>query len=136
MPYIPLTIALASLAIAGCATSTPESETSELTPQMGRDSAELQTYRIRNWSAPDDKTLIVESVDGSKYKAELLGPCFGLNFATKLAFVNRGGINQIDRFGGVVLPDGTRCSFRSFDEIVTPATSAREAEREEKAKKD
>ena len=135
MKIIPVTVALIALALAGCAASTPESETSDVTPQMARDSAELQTYRIRTWSAPDDRTLIVESIDGTKYKAELLGTCFGLKFTTRLGFVNRGGINQIDRFAGIVLPDGTRCSFRSFDEIVTPATSAREAEREEKEKK-
>jgi hypothetical protein len=123
---------LATLALAGCAASTPQSESaSEVTPQMAADSAELQTYRIRNWSAPNDQTLIVESVDGTKYRAELLGSCLGLNFTTRLAFVNRGGFSQIDRFAGIVLPDGTRCSFRSFEEIVTPATSAREAEREE-----
>jgi hypothetical protein len=130
---------LAALALAGCAASTTESESaSELTPQMAADSVQLQTYRIRNWSAPNDQTLIVESVDGTKYRAELLGNCLGLNFTTRLAFVNRGGFNQIDRFSGVVLPDGTRCSFRSFNEIVTPATSARDAEREakEEEKKD
>jgi hypothetical protein len=126
MKHIPVTIALAALALAGCATSAQDPESSELTPQMGRDSAELQSYRIRNWSAPDDKTLIVESVDGTKYKAELLGTCFGLNFANRLAFQNRGGFNQIDRFSGVVLPDGTRCSFSSFEEIITPATSAKD----------
>lgn len=129
MKHLHVTIALAALALGGCAASTPESEASDVTPQMARDSAELQTYRIRSWSAPDDKTLIVEAVDGTKYKAELLGTCFGLSYTTRLGFVNR-GINQIDRFAGIVLPDGTRCSFRSFDEIVTPATSAREAERE------
>jgi hypothetical protein len=129
-----ITAALAALALAGCASTADESSSdSDVTPQMAADSAELQTYRIRSWSAPDDRTLIVEALDGTRYKAELLGPCFGLNFAQRIGFVNR-GINQLDRFAGVVLPDGTRCSFRSFNEIVTPATSARDAEREEAKK--
>jgi hypothetical protein len=129
-----ITAALAALALAGCASTAEESSSdSDVTPQMAADSAELQTYRIRSWSAPDDRTLIVEALDGTRYKAELLGPCFGLNFAQRIGFVNR-GINQLDRFAGVVLPDGTRCSFRSFNEIVTPATSARDAEREEAKK--
>jgi hypothetical protein len=131
-----LTIAaLAALALAGCASTREESSAADVTPQMAADSAELQTYRIRSWSAPDDRTLIVEALDGTRYKAELLAPCFGLNFANRIGFVNR-GINQLDRFAGVVLPDGTRCSFRSFNEIVTPATSARDAEREEAKKGD
>lgn len=128
-----ITAALAALALAGCASTAKESSDSEVTPQMAADSAELQTYRIRNWSAPDDRTLIVEALDGTRYRAEMLGPCFGLNFATRIGFVNR-GLNQVDRFAGVVLPDGTRCAFRSFNEIVTPATSARDAEREEAKK--
>jgi hypothetical protein len=129
-------IALAMLALAGCASTSPEeSDGSDLTPQMAADSAELQTYRIRSWSAPDDRTLIVEALDGTRYRAEMLAPCFGLDFATRIGFVNR-GLNQVDRFAGVVLPDGTRCSFRSFNEIVTPATSARDAEAEDAKKKD
>ncbi len=126
--------ALAALALARCASTPAESDGSDVTPQMAADSAELQTYRIRNWSAPDDRTLIVEALDGTRYRAEMLGPCFGLNFATRIGFVNR-GLNQVDRFAGVVLPDGTRCAFRSFNEIVTPATSARDAEREEAEKR-
>jgi hypothetical protein len=129
-----MTAAIAALTLAACASSPETADGSDVTPQMAADSAELQTYRIRSWSAPDDRTLIVEALDGTRYKAELLGPCFGLNFATRLGFVNR-GLNQLDRFAGVVLPDGTRCSFRSFNEIVTPATSARDALAEEAKKK-
>jgi hypothetical protein len=129
------TAALAAMALAGCAGTPEESGGADVTPQMAADSAELQTYRIRSWSAPNDRTLIVEALDGTRYKAELLAPCFGLDFANRIGFVNR-GINQLDRFAGVVLPDGTRCSFRSFNEIVTPATSARDAEREEAKKGD
>jgi len=132
MKTLVLAASFAALVLGGCATSTSEPDSAaEVTPQMAADSAELQSYRVRSWSAPDDQTLIVESVDGTKYKAELLGTCFGLKFATRLGFVTK-GINQIDRFSGVALPDGTRCSFRSFNEIVTPATSARRAEQEEK----
>jgi hypothetical protein len=61
-----LTTAL--LALAGCASTGEESSSgSDITPQMAADSAELQTYRIRSWSAPDDKTLIVEALDGTRY---------------------------------------------------------------------
>lgn len=127
MKNIPVITLVAALTLGGCASTQPEGEPSDITPQMAPDSAELMTYRIRSWSAPDDRTLIVEALDGTRYKAELLATCFGLSYATRLGFVNR-GINQIDRFAGVVLPDGTRCSFRSFNKIVTPETSARDAD--------
>src|SRR5690606_28781378 len=93
----------AVFALSACATGAGnETGSPELTPHMARDSAELQGYRIRNWSAPDDRTLIVESLDGTRYEAKMLGTCLGLKFATRLAFINRGS-NRIDRFSGVVL---------------------------------
>jgi hypothetical protein len=88
------------------------------------ESAELWSYRIRNWSAPNDHTLIVESSDGTRYKAETLGACPGLGFSPRLGFANRGGFQQIDRFSSVVLSDGTRCALQSFNKVVTPEGSA------------
>jgi hypothetical protein len=38
--------------------------------------------------------------------------------------VNRGGFNQIDRTSSVVLADGTRCPFQSFDQIRSPESRA------------
>jgi hypothetical protein len=117
---------LVSLALAGCTTNGPRSdptyENANLQSRGG--DAEILSYRIRNWSAPNDHTLILEGADGQQYKAETLGPCFGLGHASRLGFANRGGFQQIDRFSSVVLPDGTRCSFHSFTKIVSPATQA------------
>ena len=121
-------VALAVLFAGGCAAT---SHQQDVTPQLTSNDARLQTYRIRNWSIQSDNTLIVEGVDRRRYQATFLGPCTGLRFATRLSFVTR-GTNQLDRFSGIVLPDGTRCSFSSFQEIVTPATSAQEAEKEGK----
>jgi hypothetical protein len=62
--------------------------------------------------------------DGTRYRAETMGPCQGLDFATRLAFVNRGGFQQIDRFSSIVLGDGTRCAFQSFDKLKAPESKA------------
>lgn len=108
-----------ALALVACATR-PEAPDEEVTPQMAAESAELQTYRIRNWSAPDNRTLIVESVDGRRYEARFMTDCLGLRLTETIGFVTR-GTSQLDQFSGIVLPDGTRCTFRSFTQISTPA---------------
>ena len=115
--------ALNALALAGCASNrTSRYEASSL--QTSPEQAELPSYRIKNWSAPDDHTVIVDSYDGTRYKAETMGPCLGLGFALRVGFANRGGFQQIDRFSSVVLPDGTRCALQSFNKVVTPEGSA------------
>lgn len=95
-----------------------------VTELMRRDDARLQTYRIDTWSAPDDRTLIVESIDGTLYRAQMMGSCMGLRFTDTLGFVTR-GTNALDDFSGIVLPDGTRCTFQSF-ERVSPGSRAAE----------
>jgi hypothetical protein len=116
---------LAITALVGCASQGTRNERdAEENLQISTEPAHLMSYRIRNWSAPNDRTLILESYDGQKYKAELIAPCFGLNFANRLAFTNRGGFSQIDQFSSVVLPDGTRCAFHSFNRLITPESKA------------
>ncbi len=118
------TCGLLLLAIAGCKSgrAAPRDNASKL--QTSPDPASLMSYRMRSWTAPNDHTVIVESYDGTRYKAETMGPCLGLDFTTGLGFSNRGGFQQIDRFSSVVLADGTRCAFKSFGKVVTPAGSA------------
>jgi hypothetical protein len=115
---------ISGLALAGCATNgTPRYEQANTLQSAGGDS-QLMSYRIRNWSAPNDHTVLFESADGVQYRAETLGPCFGLDFANRLGFANRGGFQQIDRFTSVVLPDGTRCSFQTFNKVISPESKA------------
>lgn len=115
---------VATVTLAGCAGQSSNERYAQSNLQTSPDAAQLLSYRIRNWSAPNDRTLILEAYDGTRYKAEMLSPCFGLNFAQRLAFTNRGGFSQIDQFSSVVLPDGTRCAFQSFNKVVTPESKA------------
>lgn len=113
----------AGVLLAGCASSTSSRyESSALQVEPGE--AQLMSYRLANWSAPDDHTLIFQARDGTQYRAEMLGPCFGLDYAPRIGFSNRGGFDHIDRFTSVVLPDGTRCSFQSFRKVVSPTSRA------------
>lgn len=118
---------LAATLLAACATERPAEATTSagatgganatdgtsLTELMGRDDARLQTYRIDTWSAPSDEVLVVESLDGTQYRATFMGRCLGLRFTDTIGFITR-GTNAIDQFSGIVLPDGTRCTFQSF----------------------
>ena len=98
-------------------------------------SAELRSDRIRNWTVLDDQNLLIESYDGTKYKAEMMGACNGLSFATRLGFSNRGGFKTVDRFSSVQLPDGTKCPLAAFNKVITPEKSALDSyEQAEKAK--
>ena len=124
-------------ALAGCATPrSPEDNPANIKTETA--SAELRSDRVRNWTVVDDQTLIIESYDGVKYKAETMGACNGLSFATRLGFSSRGGFKQIDRFSSVLLPDGTKCSLAAFNKVLPPEKSAldsyEKATKEEDAK--
>lgn len=84
--------------------------------------ATLQTYRIDDWKAVSNTELVIRANNGRRYRAVLLSPCFGLRFTDRIAFLTRGE-RAIDRFAGIQLPDGTRCLFKSFEAISSPADS-------------
>jgi hypothetical protein len=92
----------------------------------GQAATGLQAYRIDDWRAISDRALIITANNGRRYRAELMGNCPGLRYTDRIAFVTRGE-QRIDRFAGIQLPDGTRCLFRSFAAISSPADAAREA---------
>jgi hypothetical protein len=117
---------VSAIALGACAANRAPSNP-DVTAPVSQSNAELMTSRVRNWSAPNDHTLMIQAVDGRRYQAHLFGSCPGLTFANQLAYDTR-GMNQIDRFATVVLPDGTRCPFQSFTRISSPLDSAREGD--------
>lgn len=113
--------ALAATLLGACAASPPTAKAtaadqgeSTITELMGHNDARLETYRISDWSARNDDSLIVKALDGSQYRATFMGHCIGLRFAETIGFMTR-GTSSLDHFSGIVLPDGTRCTFRSFE---------------------
>lgn len=69
--------------------------------------------QIRNWHAPDSKTLIIETSRGD-FKATFANNCSGILFAESIGFESSGG-NALDKFTRIVLPDGQTCFF---DDLV------------------
>ena len=120
---------LTPLILTGCATQDERNaraaeQRAQAEAPIAKASASVMRYRIKDWAALDDHTLIVGTQDGTKYRAETLGPCQGLAFSSQVGFVTRGSFNQIDRTSSVVLGDGTRCPLQSFDQIRTAESKA------------
>ncbi len=98
------------------------------TPAAGQPTrAAVQGYRIDDWKALSNDALVIRLNDGTRYRATLMGPCIGLKFTDTIAFVTRGE-RTVDRFAGIMLPDGSRCYFKTFEAIPSP-TDSREPRR-------
>ncbi|WP_312160485.1 DUF6491 family protein [Phenylobacterium sp.] len=81
------------------------------------------TTGIRNFRADGDNALWIEGQRGEWYRAELFGPCIGLNHAVKVGFVTR-GTNTLDRFGQVLV-DGSKCQISSLVTSAEPPPKAK-----------
>jgi hypothetical protein len=116
---------LAPALLVACATNHSNSAATpgKVTPQMRSGSNELRTYQLVDWIAPDDRTLLVNSVDRSLFRASFKNQCTGLRLVDTIAFIVQTP-PQIEKYQGVVLPDGTRCAFTSIRRLETgPARS-------------
>jgi hypothetical protein len=68
---------------------------------------------VYNWQADGTQGLWVQDSHKRWYYASLLGPCFGLDFATTLGF-DVDSLGTLDRFGAVIVPGWGRCNFSSL----------------------
>src|ERR1700761_6276904 len=98
----------------------------KVTPQMRSGSNELRNYQLLEWIAPDDHNLIVNAVDRSLYRARFKRQCTGLRSVDTIAFIVQTP-PQVDKYEGVVLPDGTRCVFTSITRLETGVDPAKGA---------
>ena len=73
----------------------------------------VQHGGIRNWKADRNEGLWIQGSHRRWYYAKFRGRCFGLNFATFLAFDTR-PMGTFDRFSTVIVPGGARCTVRSL----------------------
>jgi hypothetical protein len=110
---------LLPVALAACATHPQVVATAgKVTPQMRPGSTELRTYQLLDWIAPDDQTLLVNSVDRSLFRARFKRQCTGMRLVDTIAFIVQTP-PQVEKYQGVVLPNGTRCVFTSVTRIET-----------------
>jgi hypothetical protein len=114
-------------ALVACATNHPQVAVTagKETPQMRSGSTELRTYQLVDWIAPDDRTLIVNSVDRSLFRARFRRQCTGLRLVDTIAFIVQTP-PQVEKYQGVVLPNGTRCAFTSVTKLETAPTRSKD----------
>jgi hypothetical protein len=91
-------------------------------PPTAAPRAAIQGYRIDDWKALSNGTLMIRTNDGRRFRATLMGPCIGLKVTETIAFVTRGE-RTVDRFAGIMLPDGTRCYFKTLEAVSQPTDS-------------
>src|ERR1700761_2495965 len=112
---------LVPLSLAACATNShpkAAATSGKVTPQLRSGSNELRTFAVDTWIAPDDHTLILDGVDRSLFEGRFKSPCTGLRLVNTIAFIIPTP-PEVDKYQGVVLPDGKRCSFTSLTRVDT-----------------
>jgi hypothetical protein len=73
---------------------------------------------IWNWQVVDDKTVLIQSRSRDWYKATLIGSCFNIGFAEKLAFVSNPG-GSFDKFSSIRV-HGQTCPLVSLVKTTPP----------------
>ena len=86
---------------------------------------------IDDWTATDDRTIYFEDRFRRWYRADLMGPCTGLDFAWHIG-VDTGVNGSLDRWGAVFV-DGQRCPFQSFVAVSGPPPERADAKRHKRS---
>lgn len=76
------------------------------------------TSGIEGWRAIDDDTLYIRGRFDEWYKADLFGPCFGLEFDPTIGFVVRYG-SSFDRSSSILV-EGRECRLSSLVKVDGP----------------
>lgn len=86
---------------------------------------------IQNWRAESDHVLYVQSQAGKWYKAETIGICAGLKFATRVGF-DGGPMDTFDRFSTIIV-EGQRCPIQSLSRVPGPLPGKKSTQRPRQA---
>jgi len=118
--------AFATLA-AACATTAARTDAGDRAAAES-DTDCLRTSLIDDWDALDERNLIVYESGRRPYHVELTQSCFGLDFATMIAFYDRRDDGRICGFGtDRVIVDRTipeTCGIAAVDELTEEQAEA------------
>ncbi|MBX7199545.1 MAG: hypothetical protein K1X51_09220 [Rhodospirillaceae bacterium] len=76
----------------------------------------VQYGGIRDWRTDRDDSLFVQDGYRHWYRVQLMGPCVGLEFASRVRFLPSDGAGTFDRFSWINA-DGARCKVQSVQQI-------------------
>lgn len=68
---------------------------------------------IKDWYAPDDRTLIISTYAHGKFKGTFANSCTGIRYTDSLGFSTQGPF-ELDHSTMIVLPHGQRCFFKDL----------------------
>jgi hypothetical protein len=118
-PVAPLIYIVAALA-AGCSAA-PTTTAGDRAAAVEKTDC-VRTSLISDWDALDDRNLIVYESGRRPYHVELTQSCSGLDFATMIAFYDRGADARICGYGfDRLIVDRTipeSCSVAAVDELT------------------
>ena len=83
---------------------------------------------IREWRPDGNEALLVESQNGTWYRATFWAPCINLPVSEAIAFVTEPN-GSLDAFSSVLV-EGNRCWFKTFQQTTEPKRAPRVDESE------
>jgi hypothetical protein len=111
---------MSSLIVAGCA-GTPPTTAGDRAAAVEKTDC-VRTSLVSDWDALDERNLLVYESGRRPYHVELSQSCFGLDFATMIAFYDRSGDGRICGYGfDRLVVDRTipeNCSVAAVDELT------------------
>jgi len=123
MIVLPLA-ALASLATPALAVETGTAAAAKARPA----SIPFANYRgVRDWTAPDDRTIYFEDAHRQWYRATLFTPAFDLPFSINIGIIPSPG-GSLDRWSAVSVR-GQRYAFDTFEKVDGPPARKAKAEK-------
>lgn len=114
-----LTMIAAGLALTACSTTRYEFQQAA----QGEPEAQIhfvQYRNIRDWHADNDRQLFLQALDRQWYQVDLFGPCYGLEYATRIRLDPKDPAGTFDRFSTVILKGGERCQVASVKKAPPP----------------
>jgi hypothetical protein len=110
-----LAVAALSAVLAGCAGGA-DYASAPIGPQASIPFADHGN--IRDFHAVNDDTVFLQARNRQWYRADLIGPCFGLPYANGIGIDAR-PTGTLDRFGTIIV-DGERCKIGSLSPTESP----------------
>ena len=70
---------------------------------------------IKDWKAESNRSMIITTTSGDRYRATFMGACHSLPFSETVGFVTSPN-GSLDKFGAVLVRD-QKCPIRSLERI-------------------
>jgi hypothetical protein len=122
-----LALPLATLCAAAAPAQTSPGQTTPQAPGTPATIPFVEHDGIYDFQPDGDRAVYLQDRSRKWYRATVLGPCLGLNFATRIGVKTR-GTSSLDRYGALLV-DGQECQI---DQLVTSGPPPKKAKKPKK----